>query len=118
MSERITFGPTPKRATLRFRGEIIADTAAAVILRETGYEPVIYFPEADVRMDCARASERKTHCPYKGDARYWSFAIDGAVVDDALWGYPAPIQGGEQLRGHVAFYIDKFGEDLEVTVEE
>ena len=49
-----------------------------MMLHETGHLPVWYFPEDDLRADLLEPSEKKTHCPYKGDATYRSIRVGDA----------------------------------------
>ena len=82
--------------------EVLAETAAAMCIREDGYPPVIYFPPADVRMDAFEHSDKHTYCPFKGDASYLSF--DGV---DIAWCYAEPYDEVAGIKGFVAFYSDQ-----------
>ncbi len=53
------------------------------------------------------ASERSSHCPYKGDARYYSIVGSDGVLKDAAWSYEAPIETTAAIAGHLAFYTDR-----------
>jgi uncharacterized protein (DUF427 family) len=87
---------------------VIADSKRVLLLRETGTIPVYYFPMEDVRMDVFTQTDRATHCPYKGDASYWTLKIGDRVEENAIWSYPVPIDDdARKLVGHVAFYWDK-----------
>ena len=44
----ITIEPTPGRVVVRVHGRVVADTAAALTLRESTYAPVQYIPVGDV----------------------------------------------------------------------
>ena len=48
-----------------------------------------------------------THCPYKGDASYFSIVADGKTIADAIWTYETPFPAMEEISGHLAFYPDK-----------
>ncbi len=103
-----------------FNGEVVADSTRAVYLFETSHLPVYYFPREDVRFDLLQPTSHSTHCPYKGDASYWSIAVGDRVAENAVWGYPTPIETCPDISGHVAFYwnrVDRwFEEDEEVFV--
>jgi len=103
----ITVKPFGKRVTVRLGGETIADTEKALLLEEETHDPVLYLPKADVRMDLLAESDRSTHCPWKGDARYWSIRAGGREANDAVWGYDEPLAGVARIAGHVAFYPDR-----------
>ncbi len=103
----ITTRPVAKRVTVRFGGETIADSSRALELFEETHDPVLYLPKADVRMDLLVAGDRTTHCPYKGDARYWSIRVGGREARDAVWAYDSPLASVAQIAGYVAFYTDR-----------
>ena len=48
---RVDFEPSARRVRVEFNNEIIADTTAAMLMRETRHIPVYYIPRADVKMD-------------------------------------------------------------------
>ena len=110
--------PSPRRVRVEFAGTIIADSTAPLLVLETGHLPVYYFPLADMRRDALVESDHRTHCPYKGEARYWHLQFGGRHVENAVWAYPQPIPAAAALAGHAAFYWDKvdrwFEEDEEV----
>lgn len=100
----ISVARNPNRIQVLFHGHVIADTTAAVILKETGYKAVCYFPREDVEMAFLRPAALKTRCPYKGEASYFTLARDGEIVENAVWTYEDPLPGVETIRGLVAFY--------------
>ena len=101
-----------------FGGETVADSRRVKRLHETGYLPVYYFPLADVRADLLEGSDHTTRCPFKGDARHWSIRAEDKVAENAVWGYPEPLESSPLPADHVAFYDGKmdafFEEDEEV----
>jgi uncharacterized protein (DUF427 family) len=101
-------------------GETIADTRRAVLLSESGHQPVYYFPPEDVRADVLEPSNRHTSCPKKGEASYHTIRAGDTVIEAGAWYYPEPIEGAEPLKGMIAFYWDRmdgwFEEDEEVFV--
>ena len=111
---------SPRRLRVMFGGETVADTRHAKLLHETGLLPVYYIPEEDVRKDLLEPTDHRTHCPFKGDASYWSIHAGGRVAENAVWGYPRPLDHAPPLSGYVAFYWDRvdhwFEEDEEVFV--
>jgi uncharacterized protein (DUF427 family) len=98
------FDPVPQRIRALFAGETVVDSSNAKLLHETGHLPVYYFPLGDVRVDLLERSERRTHCPHKGEASYWSLRVGGRAAPDAVWGYEEPIEPASFLREHVALY--------------
>ena len=63
-----------------------------------------YFPERDVRMEFLEKSATSTHCPWKGDASYYSVVVDGTRNDDAAWYYPDPFDAAKDIENYVAFW--------------
>jgi uncharacterized protein (DUF427 family) len=103
----ITITPGKTRWRVSFENHVIADTGDAMILEEAGYKPVVYFPRADVSMEYFSRTDRTTHCPYKGDAAYYTILMDGHFADNAVWTYEEPYPAMEQIRERLAFYPDK-----------
>ena len=65
---------------------------------------MIYFPREDVSMEFFSRTEKTTHCPYKGDANYYTILMDGHFADNAVWTYEDPYPAMETIRGRLAFY--------------
>jgi uncharacterized protein (DUF427 family) len=63
-----------------------------------------------VRRDLLEPSDRASHCPHKGDARYWTVTVGRRSASDAVWGYPAPLEPAAFLAGHVAFHWNELDE--------
>lgn len=103
----ITIAPHPGRVRVRLGGIVIAETGSALTLKEGRYPPVLYIPRADARMEHFRPSARRTHCPYKGDAAYFSLQVGDVVRPDAVWSYEDPFPAVAAITGHLAFYPDR-----------
>ncbi len=110
----ITIEPTKGRVQVRVNGELVADTTAALELREATLPVVQYIPIADVVQDRLSRTETSTYCPFKGDASYYSLTTSaGDTVDDVIWTYEQPYPAVAAIAGHVAFYPNK----AEISVE-
>ncbi len=96
--------PEPRRVRVTLGGRVIADTTQALRLAEASYKPVVYVPRADADMPALTRTQASTHCPYKGDASYFSIA-DGPA--NAVWSYEKPYPAAAKIAGHLAFYPDK-----------
>ena len=83
--------------------QVIAESDNAVDLHETGIPPRLYVPREDVRMDLLTPSNTTTHCPFKGDATYFN----APGVQDVAWTYEQPIEGRNDITGHLSFFPDK-----------
>ncbi len=112
--------PSPRRVRGVIGGETVVDSCHVALLHETGYLPIWYFPRSDVRFDLLEATDHTTHCPFKGDARYWTIRAGGKVAENKVWGYPEILPGTPDITGRVAFYWDAvehwYEEDEEVFV--
>lgn len=104
----ITITPTAGRVRVRVNGEIVADTSAALGLREATIPVVQYIPFDDVVQDLLIRTDTTTYCPFKGEANYYSVrTAAGDTVDDVIWTYEQPHAAVAEIAGHVAFYPDK-----------
>lgn len=103
----ITISPTRGRVQVKFGGHLIADSTRAVTMREASYPPVQYIPREDVRMDLLQASAHRTHCPYKGDASYFSLKAGEKSAENAVWSYATPYPAVAEIAGRLAFYPDR-----------
>jgi uncharacterized protein (DUF427 family) len=103
----ITVAPNRNRVRVRFAGHVIADTTCALSLAEASYPPVQYIPRDDVDMTLLTRTAHHTHCPYKGDAAYYSVAADGRTAENAVWTYEQPFPAVAEIAGHLAFYRNR-----------
>ena len=97
----------PQRVRGVVAGEVVVDTERAVLLHESGLLPQWYVPREDVRTDLLTPTSTSTHCPFKGDASYWTLTVGDRVVQDAVWAYPEPVDAVPELAGLVAFWFDR-----------
>lgn len=108
---RVSTKPSDAHVKVTFKGDVIADTRDAVELHESMSSksvlaPVVYYvPRKDVNMDRLVRSNHRTHCPFKGDASYFS-VVDGP--ENAVWSYEAPYDETIAIKDRLAFYPDKF----------
>jgi uncharacterized protein (DUF427 family) len=103
----ITIAYNPKRVQVEFGGHVIADTRRALMLTEAGYKPVAYLPREDVDTTFFSRTERSTHCPYKGEASYFTIVRDGEFAENAVWTYEDPYPAMAQIKDRLAFYPNK-----------
>ncbi len=100
----ITLTPATRRWRGKFAGHVIADSAEAIVLQEASYPPVVYFPRKDVSMEYMHRTDHHTHCPYKGDASYYTLQMDGNFAENGVWTYEQPYPAMAAIEGMVAFY--------------
>jgi uncharacterized protein (DUF427 family) len=101
------FEDSPRRVRVMFGGQTVADSRRVKLMHEQGHLPVYYFPRGDVRMDLLEATDLTTHCPFKGDASYWSVRVGDRLAKNAVWGYPDPIDFAPPFADYLAFHWDK-----------
>ncbi len=85
--------------TARWNGEVIAESDATIVVENNHY-----FPRVAVNEDFLVASETTTHCPWKGDASYYSLKVKDETNPDAAWYYADPKEKAASIRDHIAFW--------------
>lgn len=103
----ITIEKNPNRITVTFNGTVLADTQSALVLKEGPLTPVNYIPREDVQMSYLQRTDHSTHCPFKGDASYFSVSVNGKTAENAVWTYEAPIDSVARIKDYVVFYPEK-----------
>lgn len=103
----ITIEPARARVTVTVAGQVIAESENALILHEGRLPDVVYIPRQDAVLAQLARTDHTTHCPFKGDASYFSIVAGGARSENAVWTYEAPLAGVEGIRDHLAFYPDR-----------
>src|SRR3954454_16553825 len=115
---RLFFEPHPRRIRAVLAGRTILDTVRGHLLQESNLLPVLYVPIDDLDASLLEPTDHHTHCPFKGDASYWSLRVGARVAENAVWYYPEPLEAAGWLRGHAALYWDRvdawYEEDDEV----
>jgi uncharacterized protein (DUF427 family) len=112
----ITITPTADRIRVTFNGQIVADTRRALVLREASYKPVFYIPRDDARMALFTRTAHSTHCPYKGDASYYTITAGNRTAENAIWSYETPFPAMAEIAGCLAFYPNRV-DKIEATPE-
>lgn len=103
----ITIAPNPNRVVVTFAGREVANTAHALTMRESTYQPVHYIPRADVDIDLLARTTHGSECPYKGHANYFTIRVDDRNAENAVWTYETPFDAVAPIKDHLAFYPDK-----------
>jgi uncharacterized protein (DUF427 family) len=106
----ISIEANPSRVVVTVGGKVIADTRAALTLREASYPAVQYIPRSDVDMAALTRSKHTSYCPYKGVASYYSIPAGGDRSVNAVWTYETPFAAMAQIKDYVAFYPDRVDE--------
>ena len=99
--------------SVRAGGAVLGESADALELVEGDYPPVIYFPRSDIAMAFLDPSDKTSHCPCKGDARYFSVVTKSTTLENVVWSYESPKEAAAAVKDYLAFHnVD------EVTVEQ
>jgi uncharacterized protein (DUF427 family) len=107
---RVDVVETSRPVRVTAGGAVIAETARAKLLFETGLAPRVYVPGGDVAPGVLSPAEKRTICPYKGEATYW----DVGGIAGGAWSYETPLPESLAIRGHLSFD----GEGIEVELAE
>jgi len=118
----ISSKPAGKRLTVVLGGKTIARTTRALLYHESGHDPLYYIPRKDVKIEVLQRSDRKSYCPYKGDAVWWNVRVGDRVVADGAWSYPDIYDDySPEIEGYIGFYGDKMDayliDELETATE-
>ncbi|SEK62855.1 DUF427 domain-containing protein [Pacificibacter marinus] len=112
MADHIKIRKAPGKYVVRAGGAVLGETSDALEVIEGDYPPVIYFPRDALAMAFLDASDTTSHCPFKGDASYYSIQTKSVLIEDAAWSYENPLQGMEKIKGYLAFYPQKAAVEL------
>jgi uncharacterized protein (DUF427 family) len=107
---RVDVVASDRRVRISLEGTVLAESARALALFETGLPARWYIPREDVVAEL-EPSDTVTHCPYKGAAGYYSVA----GVKDLVWYYEQPLAEVGRIAGLVCFFNEKV--DLELDGE-
>ena len=88
-------------------GQVLAETRRPVLLFETGLPTRYYFPRDDVNLGILTPTDNRSHCPYKGQAEYWSMPSGEGERSDVAWSYRTPLPESQKIAGLISFYTEK-----------
>ena len=112
------FEPYPRRVRALVSDRVVLDSTRGRLLFESNHRPQLYVPVEDLDADVLERTGTSTHCPFKGDASYWSLRAGDRVAENAVWTYREPLDPAPWLRGYAALYWDRvdawYEEDDEV----
>jgi uncharacterized protein (DUF427 family) len=103
----ISIEPHSGRVRVISNGRVVADTMSALALYEKSYPPRFYIPREDAQMALFERTPHTSHCPYKGDAAYYSIRVGERVSENAIWSYEHPYPAVAEIAGRLAFYPDR-----------
>jgi uncharacterized protein (DUF427 family) len=109
-AHRIYFADFLPRVRAVVAGRTVLDTTRGKLLYESGIHPRLYAPLEDFDAAVLERTDHTTHCPFKGDASYWSLSVNGSARENAVWAYESPIAEAGWLEGYASLYPDKVDE--------
>ncbi|KAI0159130.1 hypothetical protein BJ166DRAFT_529440 [Pestalotiopsis sp. NC0098] len=83
-------------------GTVVADASAYEVV-----EGNIYFPPSAIKSEYFTKTDHTTHCPWKGDASYYTLKVGGNDYENAAWYYPNTLEKANHIKDYVAFYKTK-----------
>jgi uncharacterized protein (DUF427 family) len=104
---RVDILPSSRHVRVEVAGTTIAESTSPRLLFETGLPARYYLPKTHVRMDLLTPTDTVTHCPYKGQAEWWSVRAGDSVHEDLAWSYRTPLAESQKIAGLIAFYDEK-----------
>lgn len=107
MAPKMTIEPATRPVAVRAGDAVIGESAAALVLNETGHDPVLYLPREAVDAAFLERSEKRTTCPHKGEASYYHISTPSGLMRDAAWSYEDPKPEVEAIRGRLAFDVSR-----------
>ncbi len=82
-----------------WNGKTIAESNDTVVVENNHY-----FPADAITKEYFKPSGTHTHCPWKGEASYYTLNVEGKENPDAAWYYPEPKDAAKEIKGYVAFW--------------
>lgn len=104
---RVDILPSSRHVRVEVDGVTIAESPKPTIVFETNLPARYYLPRTHVRMELLTATDTASHCPYKGEAEYWSAQAGGTVHDDIAWSYRTPLPESQKIAGLISFYTER-----------
>ena len=115
---RVDILASSRHVRVEVGGATIAESASPRLLFETGLPVRYYLPKPHVRLDLLVPTATVTHCPYKGQAAYWSIRAPDGVHRDLAWSYRSPLPESQKIAGLIAFYNENVDIWVDGTLQE
>jgi uncharacterized protein (DUF427 family) len=103
---RVDVRQSARPVRIEVAGEVVAETTQARLLFETQLPTRFYIPREDIRSEL-QPGDRRTYCPYKGGASYWSLDAGGRRREDIAWSYEQPLPDAVAIAALVAFWDER-----------
>ena len=82
-----------------WKNEILAESSKTIVVEDNHY-----FPLDTLNTKYFIPSDITSHCPWKGDASYYSIVVNEDKNEDAAWYYKTPKAAAQEIKDHVAFW--------------
>jgi uncharacterized protein (DUF427 family) len=115
---RVDILPSSRHVRVEVGGVTVAESTSPKLLFETGLPVRFYLPKTHVRLDLLIPTDTVSHCPYKGQAEWWSVRVGEHVNDDLAWSYRTPLPESQKIAGLIAFYNEKVDIYLDGELQE
>jgi uncharacterized protein (DUF427 family) len=115
---RIDILSSSRHVRVEIDGVTVAESTSPRLLFETGLPVRYYLPKTHVRMELLTPTDTATHCPYKGQAEYWTVRTGDAEHVDFAWSYRMPLPESENVAGLIAFYNEKVDTFVDGVLQE
>ena len=116
-AHRVLVHDVDRRIRVEVGGAVVVDTTAAKMLHESNLLPVYYVPVADLVTEHLVDSDTTTHCPFKGDASYWTVQVGDRTEDDLVWAYREPNAELAVIDGYAGIDLARVDRVLEEDEE-
>ena len=103
---RVDVRRSARAVRIEVDGDVVAETTRARLVFETNLPLRFYVPRDDVRV-ALHPGGRRSYCPYKGEASYWSVDAGGRRREDLGWSYERPLPDMVRIAGLVAFWDER-----------
>jgi uncharacterized protein (DUF427 family) len=104
---RVDILPSSRHVRVEVDGVTVAESASPRLLFETGLPVRYYLPKTHVRLELLSPTDSASHCPYKGQAEWWSVRAGDNLHEDLAWSYRTPLPESQRIAGLIAFYNEK-----------
>jgi uncharacterized protein (DUF427 family) len=115
---RVDILPSSRHVRVEIDGTTIGESTSPRLLFETGLPARYYLPKPHIRLDLLVPTATVSHCPYKGQAEWWSVRVGDTVHEDLAWSYPTPLPESQKIAGLIAFYNEKLDIYLDGDLQE
>jgi uncharacterized protein (DUF427 family) len=109
---RVDILQSSRHVRIEVEGMMVAESSAPRLLFETGVPVRYYLPKTHARMELLVPSDKVSHCPYKGQAEYWSVRVGDRLHENLVWSYRTPLPESVKIAGLLCFWNDRV--DLQV----